>query len=201
MVGGQLLDLDAEERAGEGPPTAAAVRAIQERKTGALIAFAAEAGAILAAAGEPERAALRSYGMALGAAFQIADDLLDAEGSAAVVGKAAIMDAPLAGGLGGTYAGSPIACAAALAVLEVIEEERLCAQAETMGARMVAALRAAQQSLPVTEFKVMGETMAGTIQFVVILVPPAEGAYSFSIWVTDASDNDSNRLDGSFTAQ
>jgi 4-aminobutyrate aminotransferase/(S)-3-amino-2-methylpropionate transaminase len=44
---------------------------------------------------------------------------------AAVVGKAEMMDAPLPGGLGGTYAGSPIACAAALAMIEVIEEEQL----------------------------------------------------------------------------
>ena len=44
---------------------------------------------------------------------------------AAVVGKSEIMDAPLPGGLGGTYGGSPVACAAALAVLEVIKEENL----------------------------------------------------------------------------
>ena len=46
-----------------------------------------------------------------------------------VIGKAAIMDAPEPGGLGGTYAGSPIACAAALAVLDVIAEEKLIARA------------------------------------------------------------------------
>jgi 4-aminobutyrate aminotransferase/(S)-3-amino-2-methylpropionate transaminase len=51
-----------------------------------------------------------------------------------VVGKAEIMDAPAPGGLGGTYAGSPIACAAGLAVLEVIEKENLCARANTVGA-------------------------------------------------------------------
>ena len=50
-----------------------------------------------------------------------------------VVGKAAIMDAPEPGGLGGTYAGSPIACAAALAVLDVIEEEKLIERANTLG--------------------------------------------------------------------
>jgi 4-aminobutyrate aminotransferase / (S)-3-amino-2-methylpropionate transaminase / 5-aminovalerate transaminase len=54
----------------------------------------------------------------------------------AVVGKAAIMDAPSAGGLGGTYAGSPIACAAALAVLEVIGDEHLCERAEQIGQRL-----------------------------------------------------------------
>jgi len=52
---------------------------------------------------------------------------------AAVVGKSAIMDAPLPGGLGGTYGGSPVACAAALAVLEVIEEENLVKRANQIG--------------------------------------------------------------------
>ena len=51
-----------------------------------------------------------------------------------VVGKAEIMDAPAPGGLGGTYAGSPLSCAAALAVLDVIEKENLCARANTIGA-------------------------------------------------------------------
>ena len=52
----------------------------------------------------------------------------------AVTGKAVIMDAPAPGGLGGTYAGSPIACAAAHAVLDVIESEGLCARADAIGA-------------------------------------------------------------------
>lgn len=52
---------------------------------------------------------------------------------AAVVGKADIMDAPLPGGLGGTFAGSPIACTAALAVLDVIEEENLVERASEIG--------------------------------------------------------------------
>jgi 4-aminobutyrate aminotransferase/(S)-3-amino-2-methylpropionate transaminase len=67
---------------------------------------------------------------------------------AAVVGKASIMDAPAPGGLGGTYAGSPVACAAALAVLEVIEAEQLCARAEVIGATMTAALRELQREIP-----------------------------------------------------
>jgi 4-aminobutyrate aminotransferase / (S)-3-amino-2-methylpropionate transaminase / 5-aminovalerate transaminase len=53
-----------------------------------------------------------------------------------VIGKAAIMDAPEPGGLGGTYAGSPIACAAALAVLDVIAEEKLIARANLLGERI-----------------------------------------------------------------
>jgi 4-aminobutyrate aminotransferase/(S)-3-amino-2-methylpropionate transaminase len=60
---------------------------------------------------------------------------------AAVVGKASIMDAASPGGLGGTYAGSPIACAAALAVLDVIESERLCEGATRIGGLMVERLR------------------------------------------------------------
>jgi len=52
---------------------------------------------------------------------------------AAVVGKADIMDAPLPGGLGGTYGGSPVACAAALAVLDVIAEENLIQRASEIG--------------------------------------------------------------------
>jgi len=58
-----------------------------------------------------------------------------------VLGRAEIMDRPETGGLGGTYAGSPVACAAALAVLDVIEEERLCERAEAMGARIEERLR------------------------------------------------------------
>lgn len=63
----------------------------------------------------------------------------------AVIGKAAIMDAPAAGGLGGTFAGSPLACAAGLAVLQIIEKERLCERAGTLGERLLARLRNLQQ--------------------------------------------------------
>ena len=58
-----------------------------------------------------------------------------------VLGRAEIMDRPETGGLGGTYAGSPVACAAALAVLDVIEEEGLLARAEEIGARIEERLR------------------------------------------------------------
>ena len=67
---------------------------------------------------------------------------------AAVVGKAAIMDAPQPGGLGGTYGGSPLGCAAGLAVLEVIEEENLCQRANEIGAAIVARLTALQTKYP-----------------------------------------------------
>jgi 4-aminobutyrate aminotransferase/(S)-3-amino-2-methylpropionate transaminase len=60
----------------------------------------------------------------------------------AVTGKAAIMDAAGPGGLGGTYAGSPLACAAGLAVLDVIEDEKLIERANTLGERLTARLQA-----------------------------------------------------------
>ncbi len=67
---------------------------------------------------------------------------------AAVVGKAEIMDAPQPGGLGGTYGGSPLGCAAALAVLDVIEEEGLCQRANAVGEAFVNHLQRLQQKYP-----------------------------------------------------
>jgi farnesyl diphosphate synthase len=88
MAGGQMLDLQAPGCVWD----AAAVERMQSMKTGALIVFAAEAGAILGGASAAERAALRDYGDALGKAFQLADDLLDATGDAVAMGKAAGKD-------------------------------------------------------------------------------------------------------------
>jgi 4-aminobutyrate aminotransferase/(S)-3-amino-2-methylpropionate transaminase len=59
-----------------------------------------------------------------------------------VVGRAEVMDAPGPGGLGGTYAGSPLGCAAALAVIQAFEDEQLLARARSMGAALVAGLQA-----------------------------------------------------------
>ncbi|MEC8484621.1 MAG: aspartate aminotransferase family protein, partial [Pseudomonadota bacterium] len=67
---------------------------------------------------------------------------------AAVVGKAEIMDAPIPGGLGGTYGGSPVGCAAGLAVFDVIEEENLCERAKQVGARFVEHLKGLQAEYP-----------------------------------------------------
>jgi 4-aminobutyrate aminotransferase / (S)-3-amino-2-methylpropionate transaminase / 5-aminovalerate transaminase len=67
---------------------------------------------------------------------------------AAVVGKTEIMDKPLPGGLGGTYAGSPVSCAAALAVLEVIEEEGLVARASAIGDTVANKLKELQKQHP-----------------------------------------------------
>jgi 4-aminobutyrate aminotransferase/(S)-3-amino-2-methylpropionate transaminase len=62
-----------------------------------------------------------------------------------VIGKAAVMDGPEPGGLGGTYAGSPLACAAALAVLDVIAEEKLIDRANTLGQRIKGELQRISQ--------------------------------------------------------
>ncbi|WP_286263780.1 4-aminobutyrate--2-oxoglutarate transaminase [Thalassotalea atypica] len=67
---------------------------------------------------------------------------------AAVVGKADVMDAPNPGGLGGTYGGSPVACAAALAVLEVIEEENLVTRSNDIGEKFNQRLMALKQDYP-----------------------------------------------------
>lgn len=96
MAGGQMLDLEAEGRYDGGQPLtldAVAIRRLQSMKTGALLAFAAEAGAILGRATTAERSALLAYGKALGAAFQVADDILDVEASADAMGKATGKDA------------------------------------------------------------------------------------------------------------
>ena len=85
MVGGQAIDLAAETA--DTPLGAAQVKRLQALKTGALIEFAAVAGAILAQAGEADTARIRAYAQALGEAFQIADDLLDATGNEAELGK------------------------------------------------------------------------------------------------------------------
>ncbi len=83
MVGGQMLDLVAEQQALEMPE----VTRLQRMKTGMLIAFACESGAILGKAAESVRHALHAYAHDLGLAFQIADDLLDVEGDEKEVGK------------------------------------------------------------------------------------------------------------------
>jgi farnesyl diphosphate synthase len=96
MAGGQMLDLAAEGRfASDGPPTLShsEIAMLQAMKTGALLRFGCVAGAIQGQASVSERAALDRYGLALGQAFQIADDLLDLEGDPATVGKQTGKDA------------------------------------------------------------------------------------------------------------
>lgn len=82
MAGGQMLDL--LPQSGIEPDN---VIRMQRLKTGALIGWCVEAGAILGSAPQPSRMSLRGYGQCLGLAFQIADDLLDVEGNEAKAGK------------------------------------------------------------------------------------------------------------------
>jgi farnesyl diphosphate synthase len=87
MVGGQLLDLSAEGRYGPAEMGEADVRRLQMMKTGAILTFSVEAGAILGQTDAGARQSLVAYGRALGAAFQVADDILDREASAEALGK------------------------------------------------------------------------------------------------------------------
>ena len=97
MVGGQMLDLVAEGRfrtkLGAPATDLAKLERLATCKTGALIAAAAALGGIAGGAGDATVRALREYGLKIGLAFQIVDDLLDAEGTADVVGKATGKDA------------------------------------------------------------------------------------------------------------
>ncbi|MGV7030940.1 polyprenyl synthetase family protein [Methylobacterium symbioticum] len=88
MVGGQLLDLSAEGRFGAVSLGVDDTLRMQAMKTGAILAFSVEAGAIVGGADSDARAALLRYGHALGQAFQIADDILDREASPEAMGKA-----------------------------------------------------------------------------------------------------------------
>lgn len=115
MVGGQMMDI-AFERASPGLPE---IIRLQRMKTAALITFSCEAGAILGRASAGARSALSAYGQDLGLAFQIADDLLDAEGDPARMGKAAGKDA---------NRGKPT-------VVSVLGTERARAQAKALAAQ------------------------------------------------------------------
>lgn len=78
-----------------------------------------------------------------------------------VVGRAEVMDAPNPGGLGGTYAGNPVAVASAHAVLDVIEEEGLCERANVLGAELVEVLNELKQSSStVQEIRALGSMVA-----------------------------------------
>ena len=95
MVGGQMLDLEAEKLGRPAQPDERHVRRLQAMKTGALIAYAAEAGAVAAGATPAEVRNALTFGEALGLAFQISDDLLDVTGDAETVGKAVGKDLAL----------------------------------------------------------------------------------------------------------
>ena len=89
MAGGQALDLEAER----SRPDETGIITLQAMKTGALIRFACEAGAIVAGAPAADRERLAEFGSAIGLAFQLADDLLDVTADAATMGKATGKDA------------------------------------------------------------------------------------------------------------
>lgn len=97
MVGGQMLDLEAEGRFANDRKvrslTTAEISRLQSMKTGALLSAACEAGAILGRADAKERGALKNFAHAFGLAFQLGDDLIDAEGDAETVGKRVGKDA------------------------------------------------------------------------------------------------------------
>ena len=89
MAGGQALDLEAET----SKPDEGGIIRLQAMKTGALIRFACEAGALLAGTASSDRERLAEYGSAVGLAFQLADDILDVTASSASMGKATGKDA------------------------------------------------------------------------------------------------------------
>ncbi len=89
MAGGQMLDLDAAR----DRPDEAGIIMLQAMKTGALIRFACEAGAIAAGAAADDRERLAEFGSAIGLAFQLADDLLDLTADTGTMGKATGKDA------------------------------------------------------------------------------------------------------------
>lgn len=79
----------------------------------------------------------------------------------AVAGRAEVMDAPAPGGLGGTYAGNPLAVAAALAVLDVIEEEQLCQRSQRLGQHLVEVLQQARNHCPaIADIRAQGSMVA-----------------------------------------
>ncbi|MGF6190297.1 4-aminobutyrate--2-oxoglutarate transaminase [Serratia sp. 2723] len=79
----------------------------------------------------------------------------------AVAGRAEVMDAPAPGGLGGTYAGNPLAVAAALAVLDVIEEEQLCQRSQRLGQHLVEVLQQARSHCPaIADIRALGSMVA-----------------------------------------
>ncbi|MBC6441405.1 MAG: polyprenyl synthetase family protein [Rhodospirillales bacterium] len=120
MVVGQMIDLVVEHRAVD----AATVERLQALKTGALIMFSAEAGALLGKADPDAHEAILSYGRDLGFSFQIIDDLLDEEGDQEAMGKAVGKDA----------------AAGKATLVAVLGKDEARTRAETLAARAVESL-------------------------------------------------------------
>jgi len=120
MVGGQMLDLIAEHETFDLGTTTR----LQRLKTGEMIAFSCESGGILGKASPPQRAALSAYAHDMGLAFQIADDLLDVEGTEAETGKTVGRDAQ----------------AGKATFVSILGRERARAQASMLAAQAIAHL-------------------------------------------------------------
>jgi geranylgeranyl diphosphate synthase type II len=121
MVGGQVVDMLSQNQ----PADLETVQQMHSRKTAALIAAAAESGALAGGGSDDKVEALAGYGRAIGLAFQIADDILDIEGSTEVLGKTAGSDVargkvtyPAAVGLEGSRQAAQTLVNQALAALE-----------------------------------------------------------------------------------
>ena len=115
MVGGQMIDMESEGKDLSGPE----ITRLQALKTGRLIQYAAEAGAILGRAPAPQRHAIIAYGRDLGAAFQIYDDVLDETATPEEMGKTAGKDA----------------AAGKATMVRILGLERARAQAESLAAQ------------------------------------------------------------------
>ncbi|AUH00593.1 4-aminobutyrate--2-oxoglutarate transaminase [Pectobacteriaceae bacterium CE70] len=111
----------------------------------------ARTGKVFAMEYYEEKADLITMAKSLGGGFPISG----------VVGRADVMDAPGPGGLGGTYAGNPLAVASALAVLDVIEDEKLCQRAQQLGATLVETLRSLKAKCPaIVDIRARGSMVA-----------------------------------------
>ena len=128
----------------------------------------ADAHGILLIADEVQTGAGRTGTWFASEQWPVAPDLITTAKSMAggfpisgVVGRADVMDAPGPGGLGGTYAGSPLGCAAALAVLRVFESDQLLARAKALGARLANGLRQLAASTPaICDVRALGAMVA-----------------------------------------
>jgi geranylgeranyl pyrophosphate synthase len=142
MIGGQLLDLDAEGKA--IPP--AELERVHLAKTGVLIAAAARLGGLAAGADETVQAALDRFGLAIGLAFQIADDVLDVTATTDQLGKTAGRDATLRKstypGLLGVEGAAKRADALASSACEALRQARLLTPPLEQLARFAAERRA-----------------------------------------------------------
>lgn len=105
--------------------------------------------------------AMEYYGSARADLITMAKSLGGGLPISGVVGRAEVMDAPEPGGLGGTYAGSPLAVASSLAVLDIIEEEQLCERAQKLGAELVEVLQQAKAACPaIVDIRARGSMVA-----------------------------------------